>query len=60
MKKHNSNNDNASNEENLSPIEKNKQLSKLPATTLSTEQLPSVPLDGFADKVRKEAFNGRI
>jgi len=60
VQKNSSNNDaETSNEETLSPIEQKKEkLSKTPKNTLSTEQLPSVPLDGFADKVRKVAFAG--
>ena len=57
-----SNNDaEVSNEDNLSPIDSRSalKLSKAQQITLSTEQLPSVPLDGFADKVRKVAFKER-
>ena len=35
------------------------KLSKAQQNTLSTGQLPSMPLDGFADKVRKVAFEGQ-
>ena len=44
----------------MSPIDQSRKLSKVQQNTLSTEQLPSVPLDGFADKVRKVAFQGRL